>query len=255
MTKAAVSFQGVLKKFKNKNGESFVIKFPNFWIMENKITAILGPSGAGKTTAAKIIGGIEKKDSGKVFIHDVLLNSKNQSKIRKEVAFVFQNFNLFPHMSVLNNILYAPIKVLNKDKKETINKANVLLKHLGLLNKKNSLPGELSIGQKQRVAIIRALMTDSNILIMDEPTASLDPKSIHDLINVIKAMKQKEITIIIVTHDLAFTKKVADYVVPFFKKDTTTNRIIKPIKIEDFFDKNIKNNHIKSFLKEYGALL
>ena len=249
----AIYFNGVKKKFKNKNGEIITLNFPNFWIVKGKTTAMLGPSGVGKTTAAKIISGIEDKDSGDVIVHKTSLSKKTQAKIRKSVAFVFQNFNLFPHMSVIDNIIYAPLKVLHKDRLKTEQKAYELLKQLGLYEKKNCMPCELSIGQKQRVAIIRALMTDSNILVMDEPTASLDPRSIHDLVGVVNSLKERKITIIIVTHDLAFAKKVADYAIPFFKKNT--NKKIAPVKIDRFFEKNSKDKYVKKFLEEYGSLL
>jgi ABC-type polar amino acid transport system ATPase subunit len=249
----AVCFEGVSKKFKNKNGEKITLNFPNFWIAKGKTTAMLGPSGVGKTTAAKIISGIESKDSGDVVVHKTSLNKKTQAKIRKSVAFVFQNFNLFPHMSVIDNIIYAPLKVLHKDRLKTEQKAYELLKQLGLYEKKNCMPCELSIGQKQRVAIIRALMTDSDILVMDEPTASLDPRSIHDLVGVVNSLKKRKITIIIVTHDLAFAKKVADYAIPFFKKNT--DKKIAPVKIDRFFEKNSKDRYVRKFLEEYGSLL
>lgn len=249
----AIYFEGVKKKFKNKNGEIITLNFPNFWIVKGKTTAMLGPSGVGKTTAAKIISGIEDKDSGDVIVHKTSLSKKTQAKIRKSVAFVFQNFNLFPHMSVIDNIIYAPLKVLHKDRLKTEQKAYELLKQLGLYEKKNCMPCELSIGQKQRVAIIRALMTDSDILVMDEPTASLDPRSIHDLVGVVNSLKERKITIIIVTHDLAFAKKVADYAIPFFKKNT--NKKIAPVKIDRFFEKNSKDKYVKKFLEEYGSLL
>jgi len=249
----AVCFEGVSKKFKNKNGEKITLNFPNFWIAKGKTTAVLGPSGVGKTTAAKIISGIESKDSGDVVVHKTSLSKKTQAKIRKSVAFVFQNFNLFPHMSVIDNIIYAPLKVLHKDRLKTEQKAYELLKQLGLYEKKNCMPCELSIGQKQRVAIIRALMTDSDILVMDEPTASLDPRSIHDLVGVVNSLKKRKITIIIVTHDLAFAKKVADYAIPFFKKNT--DKKIAPVKIDRFFEKNSKDRYARRFLEEYGSLL
>ena len=238
----AVECSNVVKNFFDKSGKrTSALNCLSFSIEKQKVTAILGPSGAGKTTVARIIGGLESYDDGEIVICDTILNKKTQTKIRKKVAFVFQNFNLFPHLSVLDNITYAPIKVLHEDKDKTFYNAKKMLEQFDLLDKIDCLPCDLSGGQKQRVAVIRALIVKPEILIMDEPTASLDPEHTHDVIDVINNIKKTGVTVIVVTHDIIVAKKATDNVVMLYEGkcvDSMPSRI--------FFDKSNNNKHVYS---------
>lgn len=235
------------KKKKNITNNVNALDKLSFCIKKKKITAILGSSGAGKTTTARIMNGLETYDSGQVFINGVLLTKKTQSKIRKCATFVFQNFNLFPHMTVLKNIIYAPIHVYKKNKKTTINKAQKLLKQFDLETKGNLYPHELSGGQKQRVAIIRALMFEPEILIMDEPTASLDPKLTNDVIKTIKTINKNGLTVVVITHDIIVAKETADYVIMMHD-----GKCVDMLSSSSFFDpRKEKSIYSKKFLQHY----
>lgn len=242
----AVSFQHVGKSFfTNKKQKMMLFDNLTFNIPDKKITAILGSSGAGKTTTAKIINGLETYSHGKVFINGILLNKKTIQKVRKNTAFVFQNFNLFPHLSVLDNIIFTPIKVYHKNKDAVLNKAKKLLKQFNMEKKINCFPSELSGGQKQRVAIIRALILEPEILIMDEPTASLDPESTHDVIELIKTINNIGITVLIITHDIIVAKKATNFVLMLHG-----GKCVDFMKTNDFFNSNVKKSFFSNrFLK------
>lgn len=206
-----VKFHDVCKSYDGK----LCLNNVNFSIKKGAIATIIGPSGTGKTTTARILNGLENYDSGEVYINGVLLTAKNVKKTRKHTAFVFQNFNLFPHMSVLNNITYAPIKVYHKDKEKVIKTAMDLLRDFGLEEHAAKLPHQLSGGQKQRVAIIRALILHPDILIMDEPTASLDPDLTTEVANIIKKINQQGLTVIVITHDMPFAESISTQTIRF----------------------------------------
>lgn len=234
----AVEFIDVEKTFYNKNKRiQKALDNVSFNIEKGKITALLGSSGAGKTTTARIINGMETYDKGQVIINGVLLTDKTQKKIRKKTAFVFQQFNLFPNMSVLKNIIYAPINVYKFDKQQTIEKANKLLKQFGLEDKADYYPNDLSGGQKQRVAIIRALILEPEILIMDEPTASLDPELTNEVINMIKEINKTGLTIVIITHDIIVAKKATDNILMMYG-----GQCVDCLPTAVFFDKNSKKS-------------
>ena len=234
----SVEFINVNKTFIKKNKTTTnVLKHLSFRIDKGKTTAILGSSGAGKTTIARIINSLEEYNSGKVIVSGILLTKKTQKEIRKKTAFVFQNFNLFPNMSVLNNIIYTPIHVLHKDKDIITSKANQMLRRFNLSHKIDCLPHELSGGQKQRVAIIRALILEPEILIMDEPTASLDPELTHDVINIIRLINKTGITVVVITHDIVVAKKATDNVIMIHG-----GRCIDAMPTKKFFDKTSKKH-------------
>lgn len=242
----AVVFKNVKKIFSKKQKELLVLNNLSFNIYKGKITAILGSSGAGKTTTAKIINGLETYNGGNVFINGVLLkNNAKNNNFRKQTAFVFQNFNLFPHLSILENIIYTPIKVYHQDRAEVLLKTKRLLKQFNLDRKADCYPSELSGGQKQRAAIIRALILEPDILIMDEPTASLDPEITHEVTEIIKTINKTGITIIVVTHDIIFAKKTADYVLMLHN-----GKVVDFMQTKDFFNINKdKSFYGKRFLK------
>ncbi len=233
----AVEFFRVNKSFLQNKQQYQVLHNASFQIEKGKITAILGGSGAGKTTTARIINGLVEYNSGKVLINGELLTHKTQKKMRRKTAFVFQNFNLFPHMSVIDNVIYTPIHVYQQDKNQTILKAKTLLKQFALNQKANNLPSELSGGQKQRVAIVRALMLEPEILIMDEPTASLDPELTHEVIDTIRKLNKQGLTIIIITHDIIVAKKATHNVIMLHR-----GHCIDSMPTRDFFDKTKKKH-------------
>ena len=234
----SVEFIDVSKTFVKKNKTTTnVLKHLSFKIDKGKTTAILGSSGAGKTTIARIINSLEEYSGGKVIVSGILLTKKTQKEIRKKTAFVFQNFNLFPNMSVLNNIIYAPIHVLHKDKDIITAKAKQMLRRFNLSHKIDCLPHELSGGQKQRVAIIRALILEPEILIMDEPTASLDPELTHDVINIIRLINKTGITVIVITHDIIVAKKATDNIIMIHG-----GRCIDAMPTKKFFDETSKKH-------------
>ena len=241
----AVEFSHVNKSFLQNKKPYQVLHNTSFKIEKSKITAILGGSGAGKTTTARIINGLTNYDNGKVFINGELLTTKTQKKMRQKTAFVFQNFNLFPHMSVIDNVVYTPIHVYRKNKNSTFSKAKTLLRQFALDKKAENLPNELSGGQKQRVAIVRALMLEPEILIMDEPTASLDPELTHEVIDTIKTLNKQGLTIVIITHDIIVAKKATHNIVMLHG-----GHCVDSMPTRDFFDKNTKKHfYSERFLK------
>ena len=235
----AVKFINVKKTFTiKKTGTTHnVFNHLSFDIERSKITAILGPSGTGKTTIARIINGLEEYDNGQVIVNGILMTARTRTKIRKKTAFIFQNFNLFPNMSVLENIIYTPVHVLKQQKNDTIKIAKDMLKTFNILNKIHCYPGELSGGQKQKVAIIRALILNPEILIMDEPTASLDPEITHEVIDIIHSIKKMGITVIIITHDLAVARKASDNILMLH-----AGKCVDAMKTKYFFDKTKKKS-------------
>lgn len=195
-----VEFQNVSKKI----DKTSIFENISFVIPKGSISIITGKSGVGKTTISRIIHGIDEKTDGKILIDGTEMTKKNKNRLRKKTAFVFQNFNLFPHMDVLKNVIYTPIKVYKMQKDKVFVKAYELLEQFGMSNYKHSYPHQLSGGQKQRVAIIRALMISPELLIMDEPTASLDPDLSKDVAKMIKNINKQGLSIMIITHDRLF---------------------------------------------------
>ena len=181
-------------------------------------TAIVGPSGSGKTTLLRSINLLEQPESGTIRVGDVTIDaarSINQQKaairrLRQHVGFVFQNFNLFPHRTVLENIIEGPVIVKGEDKNESIARARELLTKVGLTGKENSYPRRLSGGQQQRVAIARALAMRPDVILFDEPTSALDPELVGEVLNTIRQLAQERRTMVIVTHEMSFARDVAD---------------------------------------------
>ena len=206
-----------LKKF---FGNNLVLKGVNLEINKGEIVVVVGPSGGGKTTLLRTITGLEKFDDGTIEIDGYTFckdgrycDKKSSSIIRKNVGLVFQNFNLFPHKSVLENIIEAPTRALGEKKENAINKANEILSFLGLSDKANNYPCELSGGQKQRVAIGRALALNPKLMCFDEPTSALDPSLTLDVAKLIKSLSKTGMSMLIITHDMEFAKLVSDKIV------------------------------------------
>jgi len=212
----------------------------SFTLSKGEILSIIGPSGSGKSTLLKLIGGLEKLDSGDIYIQEVQLAqaSKQDKKLAQEhIGFIFQDFALFDHLSIKDNIGLASKVVYKKDKSWIDSQTQRLLSLFGLNDKLHSYPITLSGGEKQRIAIARALITNPSILLFDEPTSALDQTSVTDLVQIIKQLKKEDIGILIVTHDLNFAKQVSDRLL--FMKDSSIifNRYIDDIKdIHKVFD-------------------
>lgn len=193
-------------------GQNEVLKGISTEVKEKEVIAIIGPSGSGKSTFLRCLNLLETPTSGKVTIAGDVLTDKgtNIMKIREEVGMVFQHFHLFPHKTVLENLTYAPINVKGIDKTTAINKAEELLKKVGLFEKRQEYPNRLSGGQKQRVAIARALAMDPKVILFDEPTSSLDPEMVKEVLAVMKNLADSGMTMLIVTHEMGFAREVAD---------------------------------------------
>ncbi len=211
-----LKIQGLRKSF----GDIEVLKGVNLELKTGEILVIVGPSGGGKTTLLRSINYLEKCNAGtieidgKYLMHEGVYASKGELKeIRKMIGMVFQGFNLFPHMSVLENIIEAPTRVFGKPKAKAIKEAQDILGFLGLTEKENSYPFELSGGQKQRVAIARALALEPKLMCFDEPTSALDPALTDEVAKVIKSLSQKGMSTLIITHDMEFAKKAADRII------------------------------------------
>jgi len=196
-------------------GKLEVLKDISTDIYQGEVVAILGPSGSGKSTFLRCINLLETPTFGKVYFHDdeITLPKTNIAKIRQRLVMVFQHFNLFPHMTVLQNITYAPIKVKNLDKKSAQIRAIELLEKVGLAEKADVYPARLSGGQKQRVAIARALAMEPEMILFDEPTSALDPEMVKDVLEVMKSLANTGITMAIVTHEMGFAREVASRII------------------------------------------
>ena len=204
-----------VEKLKKSFGSLEVLKDINITIQPREVCVVIGPSGSGKSTFLRCLNMLETITAGKVFIEDVDLTDKktNINKIRTEVGMVFQHFNLFPHLTVLENITLAPKKVRNRANDSAKTKALELLKKVGLSDKANVYPDSLSGGQKQRVAIARALAMEPKIMLFDEPTSALDPEMVGEVLEVMKQLAKEGMTMVIVTHEMGFAREVGDRVV------------------------------------------
>ncbi len=185
-------------------------------IAMNEVVCIIGPSGSGKSTLLRCINGLEVIDKGSIYIDQELVDYRNEQQlnaIRTKMGFVFQQFNLFPHLSAMANICLGPIEVLGKSKEEAESQGEELLKRVGLYDKKDAFPNQLSGGQKQRLAIVRALNMDPEAILFDEPTSALDPEMVKEVLDVIRELAKKKLTMVIVTHEMNFAKEVASRVI------------------------------------------
>lgn len=209
-----------LRKIKKSFGNLDVLKSIDLDIDEKEIVVLVGPSGGGKTTLLRIINMLERCHSGYIEVNGRILcndgryiDKKSMMKISKDVGMVFQNFNLFPHKSVIENIIEGPMRVLKKSKEQSKSEAREILSFLGLSEKEDSYPHQLSGGQKQRVAIGRALAMEPKLMCFDEPTSALDPELTEEVANVIKMLSKKGMTMLIITHDMTFAEKVASRII------------------------------------------
>lgn len=202
-----------LKDVRKSFGKNEVLKGINLQIDKGEVVVIIGPSGSGKSTVLRTMNYLEEPTSGHVIVDGMDLSDKNKlNAVRTEVGMVFQNFNLFPHMTVLDNLILAPVNVRKTDKKEAQDIAMKLLERVGLADKARMYPDSLSGGQKQRVAIARALAMKPKVMLFDEPTSALDPEMVREVLDVMKSLADEGMTMVIVTHEMGFAKEVADRV-------------------------------------------
>ncbi|MEX3021576.1 L-cystine ABC transporter ATP-binding protein TcyN [Kluyvera sp. STS39-E] len=211
---SAIEVKNLVKKF---HGQT-VLHGINLEVEEGEVVAIIGPSGSGKTTLLRSINLLEQPESGTIRVGDITIDTAkpiSQQKglirrLRQHVGFVFQSFNLFPHRTVMENIIEGPVIVKGEDKPEVIARARELLAKVGLVGKEDSYPRRLSGGQQQRVAIARALAMRPDVILFDEPTSALDPELVGEVLNAIRALAVEKRTLVIVTHEMSFARDVAD---------------------------------------------
>ena len=226
MSQTILKMTDIVKDF----GDLRVVKGVSLTVSKGETVAIIGPSGSGKSTLLRCINGLNKVTSGVI-------------ELNGETGMVFQHFNLFPHMTCLENITYAPIKVKGEDKEEARKKAMKLLEMVGLETKADVYPAHISGGQKQRVAIATALAMNPDLMLFDEPTSALDPEITGEVLNVMKKLAEEHTTMIVVTHEMGFAKEVADRVI--FMND---GEIVEEGSPEDIFE-NPRSERLKAFLK------
>lgn len=202
------------KNLKKRYGQLEVLKDISVDVTEGEVLCIIGPSGSGKSTFLRCLNGLEEIQAGSITIlGQELVNNKDINKLREEIGMVFQSFNLFPHLTVLENMLLAPLELKKMNKSEATEKALNLLDKVGLKDKKDVYPDTLSGGQKQRVAIARALEMNPKIMLFDEPTSALDPEMVGEVLKVMKDLAQEGMTMVVVTHEMNFAKEVSDRVI------------------------------------------
>jgi len=227
-------------------GDFHVLKDINLNVKKGEIIVVAGPSGSGKSTLIRCINYLEQFQEGKIVVNDVELTDdiKKIKAIREDVAMVFQHFNLFPHLSIVDNLTLAPIWVKKTPKKEAIETAMQFLERVGIADQAQKYPNQLSGGQQQRVAIARSLCKDPSIMLFDEPTSALDPEMISEVLDVMIELAQEHRTMVCVTHEMGFAKKVADRVI-FME----AGQIIEENTPEEFFD-NPQSDRLKLFLSQ-----
>lgn len=228
-------------------GQLHALKDVSLEVNQGEIVSLIGPSGSGKSTLLRCIHGLEKVDQGKIYMNGELMDPKDEKKYRQQrnkMGFVFQHFNLFPNMTVLENCNLAQIQVLNRSKEEAEKTSLMYLERVGLADKKDAYPNNLSGGQKQRVAIARALCMNPEMMLFDEPTSALDPEMIKEVLEVMKDLGKQGMTMIVVTHEMGFARKVGSRVV-FLDR----GEIVEDSPSEEFFS-NPQSDRAKDFLSK-----
>ena len=208
---ALLKVQNLTKKF----GDKTILSNLDLEVEAGKVIAILGPSGCGKSTFLRCLNGLEEVQGGQILFHeqDLTAKSTDWTKVRQKIGMVFQSYDLFPNMTVMENILLSPLKVQKRDRAEVEAQAKELLIRVGLADRVNDYPRQLSGGQKQRIAIVRALCTNPEVMLFDEVTASLDPEMVREVLEVISQLAKQGMTMLIVTHEMHFAEQVADEVI------------------------------------------
>lgn len=239
-TKVLLKIQDLHKSF----GDHEVLKGINLEIKKGEVVVIIGASGSGKSTFLRTLNLLEVPSSGKIIFEgsELCVQKSDVNKHRQKMGMVFQHFNLFEHLSVLENLCIAPIKLLKKSKEQAKKEAMELLNQVGLADKISAYPSSLSGGQKQRIAIVRALAMSPDVMLFDEPTSALDPEMVAEVLNVMKNLARSGMTMVVVTHEMGFAREVASRVLFFDKgivaEDASPNEIFS----------NPKNSRLKEFL-------
>ncbi|MFN3692427.1 MAG: amino acid ABC transporter ATP-binding protein [Fervidobacterium sp.] len=237
--KILIKIENLAKRF----GHLEVLKGVNLEVKQQETIVIIGPSGGGKSTLLRCVNKLEHYQAGNIYLDGRNIDEYDINELRTRVGMVFQQFNLFPHMNVLKNLILAPIKVKEMSEEEAIKKAKQLLERVGLLDKIEAYPEQLSGGQKQRVAIARALMMDPEVMLFDEPTSALDPELVGEVLDVMKDLAKSGMTMLVVTHEMGFAREVADRIV------FISNGVIEEEGPPEEILKNPKKQRTKEFLK------
>ncbi len=237
-----IKIKNVNKFFKDLH----VVNNVNLEIGQGEVVVICGPSGSGKSTLIRTVNQLESIQSGEIWVDGINVADPQTdlNKVRTEVGFVFQHFNLYPHLSVLENIILSPVVVKKQRREDVIPKALHLLERVGLSHKKDALPGELSGGQQQRVAIARGLAMEPRVMLFDEPTSALDPEMVGEVLKVMKDLAQSGMTMMCVTHEMGFAREVADRVI-----FVDHGQIVEDAPPEEFFTRP-KSERAKQFLAQ-----
>ena len=237
-----IKIEGLRKRF----GDNEVLKGITTSVKQGEVVAIIGPSGCGKSTFLRSINLLEEPTEGKILIDGIDLTSRDVdiNKMRQRVGMVFQQFNLFPNMTIRRNIMLAPVELGKMTREEADEKATELLSRIGLLDKADSYPDSLSGGQKQRVAIVRALAMNPEVLLFDEPTSALDPEMVGEVLQLMKDVAAEGMTMVVVTHEMGFAREVANKIL-FIDE----GQILESGAPEEFFS-NPKNPRLKEFLSK-----
>ncbi len=242
--KVLISVKDLKKKFEGMavhalNGVSTDIR-------QGEVVFVVGPSGSGKSTFLRCLNLLEEPTEGTIFFEGVDITDKKNdiNMYRRKIGMVFQQFNLFPHMTVMRNLTIAPMKLLGKSREEAEATANELLERVGLADRAGAYPNQLSGGQKQRIAIVRSLCMKPDVMLFDEPTSALDPEMVGEVLNVMRELAEENMTMVVVTHEMAFAREVASRVL--FMAD---GRIAEENSPDEFFS-NPKSERLKSFLSK-----
>ncbi|MGE7958195.1 amino acid ABC transporter ATP-binding protein [Pseudomonas sp. NPDC089530] len=241
---ALIEFQGFNKFF----GEQQVLKDVDLQVAQGEVVVILGPSGCGKSTLLRCLNGLEQAHGGHLRFagRELLDKATDWRQVRQRIGMVFQNYHLFPHMSVLDNILLGPLKVQKRERREARAQAEALLERVGLLDKRDAFPRQLSGGQQQRIAIVRSLCMNPQVMLFDEVTAALDPEMVKEVLQVIQGLARDGMTLLIVTHEMAFARAVADRIVFM-----DAGRILEQNTPETFFT-NPRTARAQQFLEKFS---
>lgn len=244
MENSLLSIKNLHKEF----DRNIILKSINLEVNKGEVIVIIGPSGCGKSTLLRCLNGLEDIQGGEIYLGGKLLqkNAKDISSMRQKIGMVFQSYDLFPHKTVLENILLAPVKVQKRKPAEAEAEAMELLERVGLADRKNDYPRQLSGGQKQRIAIVRALIMHPEVLLLDEITAALDPEMVHEVLQVVLDLAKSGSTMLIVTHEMAFAKAIADRVL-FFEHGEIVEESHAP---KAFFERP-QTERARQFLKSF----
>ncbi len=242
MSEAIIKVQGLVKEYSTTTALDNV----NAEIQKGEVVAVIGPSGSGKSTFLRCLNLLEEPTSGHIFFEgsDITDPKNDINKLRQRMGMVFQQFNLFPHMTVMQNLTLAPMKLQGKTKQQAEEKAVELLKRVGLDDRADSYPNQLSGGQKQRIAIVRALCMEPDVMLFDEPTSALDPEMVGEVLEVMQDLAKENMTMVVVTHEMGFAREVATRVI--FMEN---GRIVEENEPKEFFD-TPKSKRLQEFLEK-----